>query len=85
MGKIGLNVVLLITLVLVGLYAWRSKRREAWIQAQRCYACGAAPSTRDKVGHLCGDCVQTRTIQRWLAGFMALVVGGIAAWWHGPF
>ena len=85
MGKIGLNFVLLLTLVLVGLYAWRSKRRDAWIKAQRCYACGAAPSTRDKTGQICGDCMQTHTIQRWLAGVMALVAGGVAAWLHWPF
>jgi hypothetical protein len=40
------------------------------------------PQTTDKHGRICNDCVQTRTIQRWLGGFMALVIAAIAAWVH---
>lgn len=84
MGKISLNFVLLLTLVLVALYAWRSKRRRAWVHARRCYACGGPPSANGKAGGICTDCLQTRTIQRWLIGFIVLVAAGIAAWLRWP-
>jgi hypothetical protein len=80
MGKISLNVLLLVILVLVVVYVWRSKRREVWSRSGRCLACGGAPGTTGKDRRICADCAQTRTIQRWLTGFIVLVVAGIAAW-----
>ena len=80
MGKLGINFVALVALILVVVFAWRNKRRSTWIRSGYCYACGAVPSTIDKTGRICADCVQTRKIQRWLAGAMALVAAVVAAW-----
>lgn len=82
MLKLGFNFLVVVLLVLVVVFTWRTKRREKWERAGQCYSCGAVPQTTDKHGRICNDCVQTRTIQRWLGGFMALVIAAIAAWVH---
>jgi hypothetical protein len=84
-GKLGINFIALVVLVLVVVFAWRSKRRGVWVQTGRCYACGAVPCRTDKRGRICADCVQTRVIQRWLGGAMALLAAGVAAfvYWRG--
>lgn len=84
MGKLGLNFVALVALVLVLVFAWRNKQRSAWIRAGRCYACGATPSSTDKHGRICTDCVQTRVIRYWLAGVIAVVAAGVATWVYWP-
>jgi ABC-type xylose transport system permease subunit len=84
MGKLGINFVVIVMLVLVVVFAWRSKRRGVWVQTGRCYACGAAPSSTDKHGRICTDCMQTRVIRFWLAGTMALAAAGVATWVYWP-
>jgi len=82
MLKLGFNFLIVVLLVLVVMFVWRGKRREKWEHAGRCYSCGALPNLTDRHGRICNDCVQTRVIQRWLGGFMALVIAAIAAWIH---
>ena len=82
MLKLGFNFLVVVLLVLVVVFVWRGKRREKWERAGRCYSCGSVPNLTDRHGRICNDCVQTRVIQRWLGGFMALVIAAIAAWIH---
>ncbi len=83
MLKLGFNFLIVVLLVLVVLFVWRSKRREKWERARLCYRCGAVPTTTDKHGRICHDCVLTRKIQWGLAGCIALVAALVAAWMHG--
>lgn len=85
MLKLGFNFLVVVLLVLVLVFTWRTKRREKWERAGLCYSCGAVPHTIDKHGRICNDCVLTRKIQRGLAAFMALVAATIAAWIYWPF
>ncbi len=87
MIKLGFNFLVVVLLVLVAVFAWRTRRREQWARAGRCYRCGAVPDPHDKHdrhGRVCRDCVQTRAIQWGLGGAIALVAGAIATWvyWH---
>ncbi len=84
MVKLGFNFLVVVLLVLVLVFNWRNRRRDQWMQQGKCYSCGAVPQTTDKHGRICNDCVQTRTIQRWLGGLMALLIAGIAAWVNWP-
>lgn len=84
MLKLGFNFLVVVLLVLVVVFTWRSKRREKWERAGLCPSCGAAPRGTDRQGNICEDCVQTRTIQRWLGGVMGLLIAAIAAWVHWP-
>lgn len=82
MGKLGLNFMALVTLVLVVVFAWRNKRRSTWMRSGRCYACGAVPGTIDKTGRICSSCAQERRIQRWmLASFALIGLISAALWW----
>ena len=84
MGKLGINFVALVVLVLVVVFVWRSKRRSIWVQSGRCYSCGALPGRTDKRGRSCVDCVHTRVIQGWLGGTIALLTTAVLVWIYWP-
>jgi hypothetical protein len=85
MMKLGFNFLIVVLLVLVLVFTWRSKRREKWERAGLCTSCGAGLATTDRQRSICADCVLTRKIQWGLAGCMALVAALVAAWLHGSW
>ena len=85
MLKLGFNFLVVVLLVLVVVFTWRSKRREKWARAGLCQSCGAVLTTSPPQRRICADCVLTRKIQWGLAGCMALVAALVATWLHGSW